>query len=78
MLPRQICFKVCRVDFGLILMFRAFQEGYIRLLMTVIHIHRKKTLLYMLSTSVPVYIPSQMKKFTILMLKQHYDPHDIK
>lgn len=42
----KICFKVCRVEFGLVLMFQAFQEEYIRLLMTIIQIHRKKTALH--------------------------------
>lgn len=60
MLLRQICFKVCRVEFGLILMFQAFQEEYTRLLMTIIQIHRKKQL-YMFHTYIPVYIPSQRK-----------------
>lgn len=41
---RQICFKVCRVEFGLILVFQAFQEEYIRLLMTIIQTHTGRSI----------------------------------
>lgn len=81
MLLWQICFNVHCVGFGLLLIFQAFQEEHIRLLMTVIKYTEKKTLLYMLPISVPVYIPSQRKqskKYTMLMLKEHYDHHNIK
>lgn len=42
MLLWRICFNVRCVGFGLLLIFQAFQEEYIRLLMTVIKYTEKK------------------------------------
>lgn len=75
MLLRQICFKVCRVEFGLILMFQAFQEECIRLLMTTItalHVSYICTCIYSLTKE------TKQKKYTMVMLKQHYDHYNIK